>query len=177
MDGETARLIVVALGAIIAGIAGQLIAGAFNSRNTIANIEAARVAAETQREADRDVEHDRWLRDRKVEVYSKFLEEVHELELSIAEAKVGYAGDGPGLSKKARNLSLLNLRVLAPRLVVEAAQEVVQSLRNLIVELISVKDRSAPDEAAFHAATEDFRDKVTLLELRISKDLGIEVMG
>lgn len=174
MDGETIRLIVVACGAITAGLGGALIAGAFNSQNTAATIAAAREAAEAQREADREMERDRWLRDRKVEVYSKFLDEVHELGLSVAEVQVGFSKDTGVLIKKARDLSLLNLRVLAPRLVVDAAQDVIKSIKVMMTELISIKDRSAPNTDGFRAAAEDFNKKVTLLELRISRDLGID---
>lgn len=177
MDGETIRLIVVACGAIVAGISGALIAGAFSSENTQTTIAAARDAAQAQLDAERDLEHDRWLRDRKVEVYSKFLEEVHELELSIAEVEVGFSKDTAALVQKARDLSLLNLRVLAPRLVVEAAQDVIKTIRAMMTEMISIKDRSAPNKEGYYAARNDFQDKVTLLELRISKDLGIDVIG
>lgn len=173
MDGETIRLIVVACGAITAGLGGALIAGAFNSQNAAATIAAAREAAAAQREADREMEHDRWLRDRKVEVYSRFLEEVHELQLSIAEIQVGFSKDTAAVVKKARGLSSLNLRVLAPRLVVEAAQDVIESIRVMMTSLISIKDGSAPNKDGYYAATEDFQEMVTLLELRISEDLGI----
>lgn len=161
----------------MAGLAGALIAGAFNSENTQATIEAARVAAETAHEADRQVEHDRWLRDRKVDVYSKFLEEAHELRLSVAELQVGYAKDTAELVKKARNLSLLHLRVLAPRLVLDAANDVMKSISTLTTELIAIKQRSAPDMKAYESAADDFREKITLLELRISSDLGIDVIA
>lgn len=177
MDGETIRLIVVALGAIIAGITGHVVAGAFNSQNTLATIEAARLAAEAKHAADRDIEHDRWLRDRKVEVYSKFLEELHELRLSIAEVQVGYIRDTDGLVKKARDLSLLQMRVLAPRLVYEAAQDASGSVRNLLDELMAIKARKAESTKSYDAAVEDFQEKVVLLELRVSNDLGIDVIG
>jgi hypothetical protein len=72
MEGETIRLVVEACGAIIAGLAGALIAGAFNSENTQATIAAAREASDAQREHDRNLEHDRWLRNRRVEIYSNF---------------------------------------------------------------------------------------------------------
>lgn len=172
MDQETIRLLVVACGTIAAGLLGATIAGAYNSRNTLATIEAARVAAE----ADRAAEHDRWLRDRKVDIYSKFLEEVHELRLSVAEVKVGYSKDTGKLVQQARNLSLLHLRVLAPRLVFDAAQDVMQSISDLTTELIAVKERSAPDLRTYEAAADDFREKVTLLELTISRDLGNDVI-
>lgn len=177
MDGETIRLMIVAFGSIAAGLGGAVIAGAYNSRNTLATIEAARTAAETRREADQDVEHDRWLRDRKIEVYSKFLEEVHELRLSLAEVQVGFHQDTNEVVKKARDLSLLHLHVLAPRLVLAAAQDVMKSIRSLMDQLISIKERTAQNTEAYDAEADDFREKVTLLELRISDDLGIDVVA
>lgn len=72
------------------------------------------MAAEMERRADRDVEHDRWLRDRKVDVYTKFLEEVHDLELSSAEIRVAFRNDTGAVVEKTRKLSLLHMRVLAP---------------------------------------------------------------
>jgi hypothetical protein len=174
MDGETIRLIVVALGAIAAALLAQIVAGAFNSRNTIATIEAARLAAEARREADRDVEHDRWLRDRKIEVYSKFLEEVHDLELFMADVAVGTSKDAEGLLKKTRNLPLLQMRVLAPKRVQQAAEDVTMSMTATVIELIGIKTRSSDDEEAYKNARKDFEKKLELLEQWISEDLGIE---
>ncbi|WP_026536950.1 hypothetical protein [Arthrobacter sp. 9MFCol3.1] len=177
MDGETIRLIVVACGAIVAGLLGALIAGAFNSRNTLATIEAARVAAEAQRDADREVEHERWLRDRRVEVYSKFLEEAHDLGLHVAWLGMGYSNDTSELAKKARNLSLLNLRVLAPTVVLDAAQDVMRSTTALTTELLAIKERTASSTEAYDAATKRFNEYLALLEVRISNDLGIDVVA
>lgn len=101
---------------------------------------------------------------------------MHELRLSLAEVQVGFSKDTGAIVKKARDLSLLHLRVLAPRLVVAAAQDVLGSINTLMAELISIKQRTAPKVEAYEAATEDFRDKITLLELRVSNDLGIDVI-
>lgn len=174
MDGETIRLIVVACGAIIAGLGGALIAGAFNSRNTLATIEASREAAETQREADREVEHDRWLRDRKVEAYTKYLADVHELELTIAEIRVGLKKDTAAVMEKARALSLLSLRVLAPRLVNEAAGDVVTAIKNIINVMPETLASGQGAYQPYEDAVKEFNSSVTLLELRIAEDLRIE---
>lgn len=86
MDGETIRLIVVACGATAAGLGGALIAGAFNSQNTLSTIEAAKAQWDRDRSAqheqwnrDRAAEHEKWLRDRKVQSYAKFLHQVQDM--------------------------------------------------------------------------------------------------
>lgn len=174
MDGETTRLFVTALLAVVAGLGGALIAGAFNSENTRTAIYAARQSAQEQREAERQSEHDRWLRDRKVDAYTKYLADVHELELIIAEIRVGLKKDTGQVLEKARALSLLSLRVLAPRLVNEAAGEVVTSIKNIIKVMPETLASGHSEYQPYETAVDDFNSNVTLLELRIAKDLGID---
>lgn len=44
-------------------------------------------------------------------------------------------------------------------------------------ELLSIKQRTAPNMEAYYAAAERFQEDITLLELRISDDLGIDVIA
>jgi hypothetical protein len=174
MDGETIRLIVVACGAIAAGLGGALIAGAFNSRNTLATIQAAKEEAEAQREHERKLGHAQWLRDRKVDVYSKFLEEVHDLELAAVNLYLGSRKDMNETLQRAGVLSVLHFRVLAPKPVWLAALRVALSISTLTEALVAVKQRSAPETEAFDKASKAVREHIMHLEQVCSTDLEIE---
>lgn len=176
MDGETIRLIVVALGAITAGLLGALIAGAFNSRNTLATIEAARMAAESQREADRESEHSRWLRDRKVELYTDLVGAVYTVRNALGEIKVGVRKEAFSIidmTKVVYGLSY-TVRVLSPGLVNQAVRDVIATLQDTTAAMHQVLEEKPGGEAAYNKAAEDFRDAVTLMELRMTADLGID---
>lgn len=165
---------VVACGAIAAGLGGAIIAGAFNSRNTLATIEAARETAEAQRKHDRELEHAQWLRDRKVDVYSKFLEEVHHLEFAMLNLYLGSRKDLNETLQRAGVLSVLHFRVLAPQPVWLAALRVALSISTLTDALVAVKQRRAPDTEAFEEAAKAVHENITHLEQVCSTDLEIE---
>ncbi|MET3812437.1 hypothetical protein [Arthrobacter sp. UYEF3] len=173
MDGETIRLMVVACGAVLAGLLGALIAGAFNSQNTQATIEAARVAAETQREADREVEHDRWLRDRRLEAYVDFVNEVRDLDTYIHDLATGLSNDHAGLVQSAKQLNGLQVRLLAPADVSGAASEVMAGIQGLIRALTAKEMAGAIDDPSFNAASELLIEKIAKLERLASQDLGV----
>ncbi|WP_284984456.1 hypothetical protein [Arthrobacter sp. efr-133-TYG-118] len=174
MDGETIRLIVVACGAIAAGLCGALIAGAFNSQNTLATIEGARVAAEAQREHEQELEQAQWLRERKVEVYTDHLAKLHELELAIAETKMDYRPSGaPPIATLSRNLSsTLSIRLFAP----DQVQVALAELTKVVVSIMNVMQVSdAPErDALYEQATGLFNQKAGELERLIRQDLGVE---
>lgn len=174
MDGETIRLIVVACGTLSAGVGGALIAGAFNSRNTLATIEGARVAAAAKREHEQELEQAQWLRERKVEVYSDHLAKLHELELAIAETKMGYRPSGaPPITELARNLSsTLSIRLFAP----DQVQVALSELTKIVVSIMKVMQVSDVPErdALFEQATGLFNQKTGELERLIRQDLGVD---
>jgi hypothetical protein len=176
MDGETTRLIVVALGAITAGFGGASIAGAYNSRNTLATIEAARVAAETQRDADREMEHDRWLRDRKVQLYTEYVELAHNIRDSLGEVKVGAVTDVKHILEAIRRLAQLahSVRVLCPRLLNESAMEVTRSLHTITSILGDLLESKPDAKDKYRQALDTFQEHMGLMEMRITNDLGID---
>lgn len=178
MDGETIRLMVVACGAIIAGLAGALIAGAFNSENTQATIAAAREAAETQREADRDMEHDRWLRDRKVELYTDYVDLAHNIRDSLGEVKVGAKTDVKPIFEMVRQLARLahSVRVLCPRLLNQSAMEVSTSLHTITAVLGDILESKPEAKEKYRKALAELHESIGLMELRITDDLGIDVI-
>ncbi|MDQ0672959.1 hypothetical protein QFZ36_000520 [Pseudarthrobacter siccitolerans] len=174
MDGETIRLIVVACGAITAGLGGALIAGAFNSQNTAATIAAAREEAEAQREHERRLEHAQWLRDRKVDVYSKFLEEAHDLHLAMVNLYLGSRKDLDETLARASVVSVMQFRVLSPGPVWLAALRVALSISTLKDALVSIKQRTAPDTAFYDKASKELLEHIMHLEKLCSTDLEIE---
>lgn len=176
MDGETIRLIVVALGAVIAALLAQIVAGAFNSQNTLATIEAARVAVEAQREADRDMEHGRWLRDRKVELYTGYVDLAHNIRDSLGEVKVGAKTDVKPIFEMVRQLAQLahSVRVLCPRLLNQSAMEVTTSLRAITAVLGDTLESKPEAQEKYSQALAEFHESMGLMELRITDDLGID---
>ncbi|MDN4611460.1 hypothetical protein [Arthrobacter burdickii] len=179
MDGETIRLIVVACGAIIAGLGGALIAGAFNSGNTQATIEAARAAAAEQREADRELEHAQWLRDRKIDVYMAYIRKLHSVEIAIAAMKDGI--ENPGIAsitaavKELFDMSL-TMRILAPDNVANTAREVTQILRKIVVAAPDALQLAPEPYEPYETAVVNFRETMVLLELQVAADLGVRAV-
>lgn len=176
MDQETIRLIVVALGAVIAGIMGQLIAGAFNSQNTQASLEAAREAARAQWAKDQELEHARWLRDKKIEAYSAFVRKIHAMALNMAEVYHRMNGDPSAALQQTKDLQVETLRMLAPRIVTLAVQDTIQAYMKLSEVAVATIRTRVQDEEAYRSAQDAFTEGVILLELRMSTDLGIEVL-
>ncbi|MCP9000354.1 hypothetical protein NFC73_11535 [Pseudarthrobacter sp. RMG13] len=174
MDGETIRLIVVALGAIIAGLSGSLIAGAYNSQNTLATIEAARLAAETELEAGREMEHDRWLRDRKIDAYTALINQFRELDQMVREHHSGIYLKGTfDIVQASRNINTLEVRLLAPVNVSAAVADVILAMQERFDIFIEDAQKEAPDSSAFDTATEKLVQKMDRLERLISEDLGV----
>jgi hypothetical protein len=176
MDGETIRLIVVACGTIVAGLAGALIAGAFNSRNTLATIEAARLAAQEQRDADIEAEHPRWLRDRKVELYTELVGAAYTVRNALGEIKVGVRKEALSLIDMTKVVFGLSytVRVLSPGLVNQAVRDVMAALQDTTAAMHLVLEEKPEGQEAYDSAVGDFRDAVTLMELRMTADLGID---
>lgn len=174
MDQETIRLLVTAVGAVIAGLGGALIAGAFNRKNTVDTIAAAKMTADAQREHERKLEHSQWLRDRKVDVYSRFLEEVHDLHIAMANLYLSSRKDLNEILHRVGNLSVLHFRVLAPKPVWLAARRVALSLTTLSEALTAIKQRSAADTALFDKTYNEIHEQITSLEALCSADLEIE---
>lgn len=163
MDGETTRLVATAAGAVIAGLGGALIAGWFNRKNTKATIAAATV----QWDRDQDLEHRRWLRDRKVVAYSAFLARMREIDVLLHEVHLNVA-DNPGrLSDLADVLVGDDLLLIAPPGVSEGVVELAKGLHRVVNVA-----RSDPAEGTFLLAADDFADKFTELERQIRADLG-----
>jgi hypothetical protein len=173
MDGETIRLIVVACGAIAAGLGGALIAGAFNSRNTVATIEAARVAAHEQREADSEAAQIRWLRDRKVVAYATFLAQVKEMDLLYSDMRTSPASDISRLPEIAADLTKDELMLIAPERIRNAIGVVFSGIGAMGAPF---RDMAAGDErsAALEAAVGDFTIKYQNLASLMRQDLGVE---
>lgn len=174
MDGETIRLIVVALGAIAAALSAQIIAGAYNSRNTIATIEAARLAAEAQREADRDVEHGRWLRDRKLVAYTTLMSQMQEIDLLIQDThKFPETADTSRITELASKLASDELMLLVPKKVKSAITSLFPSVRAMIA---ATADFPEGDErvAAYEKAADEFAARYVKLTALIREDLGAE---
>lgn len=174
MDGETIRLIVVACGAVLAGLSGALIAGAYNSRNTLATIEAARVAAETQREADREVEHDRWLRDRKVVVYANLLAQLQAMDLEIQTLHLRPNQiDMNKLTNMSKELGNDELMLLAPTEIRAAIGPAWRELRGMIA-LLQTAQPSDEQKDQFEALADDFLTHFKALQVLLRADLGVE---
>ena len=174
MDGETIRLIVVALGAIIAGLSGSLIAGAFNSQNTQATIEAARQAAQEQREADAETEQTRWLRDRLVQSYAKFLRQVQDLNNTLHDVhEEDDAADPSRLPESMATLAGDELMLIAPKPVKAAVGEVMMAVRQLAFLNATVSD-AKERKSQFEAASDDLASKYQKLARLMREDLGTD---
>lgn len=176
MDQETIRLIVVGLSAIAGGIIGQLIAGAFNSQNTLVTIEAAREAAGAQWEKDQELEHARWLRDKKVDAYSTFIRKIHAMALEMAEVYYRMDGDPAVSLQQTKDLQVEALRMLSPRPVTLAVEDTLRAHMQLSAVAADAVRNRKQDEEAYRTAQDAFNESVILLERRMSADLGIEVL-
>lgn len=115
-------------------------------------------------------------RARKVELYTDFVVGAHEIKTALAEVGLGMRADTEMIREKTRTLYRLShtLRVLSPGLVYKAAQDVISALGETTKSLVLVLEKSSEGQKAYDGAVEDFQDKVTLLELRFTDDLGIE---
>lgn len=167
MDGETIRLVATAAGAVTAGFGGAWLAGRYNSKNTRATIEAARVQAELNRQQ----EHTQWLRNRKVKCYADLLANMRQIEQAYGALDDEDAGKIAKLEKiEAVSQEIF---IIAPRHIYDATIEVVKSF-----SLISRASRPNPDRRARHAeydaARKTLSTKYTLLERLIRQDLGVE---
>ncbi|MEV7572631.1 hypothetical protein AB0P28_05950 [Pseudarthrobacter sp. NPDC089323] len=174
MDQETIRLIVVALGAVIASLSAQLIAGAFSSQNTAATIAATREAAEAQREADRDTEHDRWLRDRKVVAYANFMSQLKEIDLLIQDThKFPEMANDEKLSELLAKLTSDELMLLIPKKVESGIMDIIFAVRAMIA--VTLQHPAGEERlAAYEAAAQNFATQYNALRTCIRKDLGAE---
>ncbi|WP_427117020.1 hypothetical protein [Pseudarthrobacter scleromae] len=173
MDGETIRLIVVALGGIVAGVSGSVITGAFSSQNTESTIAAARHAAETQREADRDMEHERWLRDRKVQCYTNFLSHLRELERIVSDFHERKRLDTKRITEMTQTLANDELMLIAPRHIYNFAGRVVADAV-AIVRTATEAHSNAEQSPAYRGAVDDFIARYSAFERLIRADLGAE---
>lgn len=169
VDQETIRLIVVACGAVTAGLAGALIAGAFNSQNTLATIQAARDVAEAQQEADRDLEQSRWLRDRKVEVYAECLEKARELDLAISAVAAGIESDTARVATLSRSLSAGHLHLYASDEVKEAVSGVRQAFPPALQGLMASLKGEGKEQ--FEAASQELIRAIQDCEVTVREDL------
>jgi hypothetical protein len=73
VDAETVRILIATSGAIVAGFLGSIVAGRWSRGNARLSIDAAEKAAKAERDAAREAERDRWIRDQKREAYDGFL--------------------------------------------------------------------------------------------------------
>jgi hypothetical protein len=167
MDGETIRLVATAAGAVIAGLGGAWMAGRYNSKNTRATIEAARVQAEL----DRDQEHTRWLRDRKVRCYADFLGQARDVGLALATLHKEDASK----TRQLKEIAVISdeLLIIAPRHIYDQAMKVMTSVSAIVHASMPNPDRTARD-AAYDAAHRGFVGEYMGLERLIRKDLGVE---
>lgn len=173
MDGETIRTITTAGAAVLAGFGGAGIAGWFNRRNTKDSIAAAQATATAQWEQARSSEHNQWLRDRKIDVYTDYLSQVHALELAIAEYQKGYRKpDATPIPDLSRNLSNLSLRLIAPLSVQDAINEVVQTVAT-IMRAMTIED-AGERERLHQAAVDVFNGKSSRAVELIRMDLGTD---
>jgi hypothetical protein len=170
MDGETIRLIVVACGAIAAGLAGALIAGAFSSQNTQATISAAREAAEAQRANEREMEQARWVRDKKLEVYTQLLDRTHEVSDALFRVHWG-RGSVPNVIELVEGLKLHSLALVAPLEIVDCYRKVHAAIQTMMV----VVTRDDKDDEAYTSARGKFDREATNLAVLMADDVGIEV--
>ncbi|TPV48575.1 hypothetical protein FJ661_18075 [Pseudarthrobacter phenanthrenivorans] len=138
---------------------------------------AAKATAEAQREHERKLEHAQWLRDRKVDVYSKFLEEAHDLHLAVVNLYLSSRKDLNEILQRAGVFSVLDFRVLAPRYVEHAALRVALSMNTLMDALVAIKERRAPDTQAFDKASKEVLENILNLEELCSADLEIQRAG
>ena len=173
MDGETIRLIVVALGGIVAGVSGSVITGAFSSQNTESTIAAARHAAETQREAYRDMEHERWLRDRKVQCYTNFLSHLRALDMLVSDFHDRKQLDVERVTAMTHTLANDELMLIAPRHIYNFAGLVLADAV-AIVRAATAAHIDAEQSSAYRGAVDDFIAKYSALERLIRQDLGAE---
>ncbi|MHA7209673.1 hypothetical protein [Arthrobacter sp. MDT1-65] len=173
MDQETIRLLVAAIGAVIAGLGGAFIAGDFNRRNTKASIKAAAEQAEAARRHDEVLEHAQWLRDRKVAAYQSFISQVREIDQLVGELYAGVNIKGTfDLVLAARKVNTLDIRLLAPEDVWRAAIEAMKATQQLAQVFID-KQESDQSRVDFDAASNVVAEKLEALERLVSHDLRV----
>lgn len=119
MDAETIRLVAAASGAVVAGLLGALIAGAYNRSTTRETIVASSKSEADRWERERDLEQIQWHRNQKYAVYEQFLSAVENYRdssksdvarLQIVRSKIKMIGSVPvrrATAKVANRLSEL----------------------------------------------------------------------
>jgi hypothetical protein len=114
MDAETARLLVTAAAAVIAGLGGAGLTGWFNRKNTTASLEAARETNREQWRQTREREHEVWLRDHRLEACVAFFDEAerfhHRVALSPTE-EVKYETAVPLQAHRARLVLIATVEI------------------------------------------------------------------
>ncbi len=122
------------------------------------------------------MEHERWLRDRKVELYTEYVELAHNVRDSLGEVKVGVQTDVKPIFEMIRRLAKLahSVRVLCPRLLNQSAMEVTKSLHAITAVLGDILEAKPEAQKKYSEALDDFQEHMALMELRITQDLGID---
>jgi hypothetical protein len=169
MDGETVRLVATAAGAVIAGLGGAGIAGWFNSKNTKATIEAAKVQAGLVREQ----EHAQWLRDRKVRCYADFLAHMREIDTFVSNFHGNKPSDVEPVLTVIRTLGADELMLVAPRHIYTCAVTVMANATAVVRTAIEAHLDSERANI-YSSAVSEFISKYGTLERLIRQDLGVE---
>ena len=137
MDPETTRLALTAMGAVIAGIGGALVAGRFNRKIATASFEATQRASLGQDDRNRELEHFRWHRDQKLIAYQNFL-------VAAEEFAATWDSEAPSTNPATLRAARAHVKALGSVAARMAAAEVIYDTVRLrhLVEINSVEGNS-----------------------------------
>lgn len=168
----------------MAGLAGALIAGAFNSQNTQATIDASKELWDRDRSAqheqwnrDRAAEHEKWLRDRRVQSYANFLHQVQDLNNMLHDVhEDDDAADASRLPETMAELAGDELMLISPEQIKTVVGEVMMAVRRLAFLNATVHE-AKERKPQFEAASLDLDSKYQKLAGLMRKDLGADEIG
>lgn len=169
MDGETIRLLATAAGVVLAGLGGALIAGWFNAINTRASIRAAALESSRQR----DLEQAQWLRGRKVDVYTAFLDEARKLEIALVDANSAVVVEQKTIIALYKSLPIVPVQLVAPDQVNGRVTDLMECVDLAIGALVKKLQTSMKKSDTYDAAINKVKTSLGLVKRDMAEDLGI----